>query len=55
MLILLMLTSLPAVVLVFFLGYRTGLLSRIDIEPNRPAPAAGTPSWVTRAHHGEDQ
>lgn len=48
MLFLMMLTSLPAAAVLFWLGYRTGLLSRIEIEPNRPTPAAGLSEKVTR-------
>ena len=40
---LLMLTSIPFVAVVFWLGYRTGLLSRISIEPNT-APSASQKS-----------
>jgi hypothetical protein len=44
MLFALMLASVPPVALVFYLGYRTGLLTRIEIAPNTTA----TSQKVTR-------
>lgn len=40
MFFLLMVTSIPFAALVFWLGYRTGLLTRISIEPNTASTAS---------------